>query len=91
MLTIEAEGRNLPGEPDLTALADDFDVLGTSQGSEIRIVNGQRSDKRSWRITLAPKSIGTVEIPPIDVGDERTAPLTLTVSAGAAGRPGRTR
>ena len=90
-LTIEAEGRNLPGEPDLTGLADEFDVLGTSQGSEIRIVNGQRSDKRSWRITLAPKSIGTVEIPPIDVGDERTEPLTLTVSQvpqGAQGGPG---
>ncbi len=90
-LTIEAEGRDLPGQPDLAPLADDFDVLGTSQGSEIRIVNGRRSDKRSWRITLAPKSIGNIDIPPIAVGDERTAPLMLTVSEvpqGAQGGPG---
>ena len=90
-LIIEADGRDLSGQPDLTALADDFDVLGTSQGSEIRIVNGRRSDKRSWRITLAPKFIGNIELPPIAVGDERTAPLTLTVSEvpqGAQGGPG---
>jgi hypothetical protein len=90
-LTIEADGLSAQQQPDLSVLADDFDMLGTSTGSEIRIVNGRRSDKVSWRVSLSPKRLGEIQVPPISVGGERTKPLTLTVSevpqdgAGGAG------
>jgi hypothetical protein len=39
-LTIEVDGAKPGGEPDLSPLAQAFDVLGTSTGSQISIING---------------------------------------------------
>jgi hypothetical protein len=78
-LTIEADGRGTSGQPDLAPLRQDFTVLGTSQGSEIRIVNGRRSDTTRWKITLQPLTEGEIEIPSLSVGGRQTAALTLTV------------
>jgi hypothetical protein len=90
-LTIEKEGAGAAGSPDLSALKQDFDVLGTSSGTQIRIVNGVRSDAVTWQVTLSPKHAGTLAVPPIAIGGDRTQPLTLTVTAvpqGALGTPG---
>lgn len=90
-LTIEVEGNQRPGEPELSVLDDAFDVLGISTGSQISIVNGRRSDKLTWQISLMPKITGKIEVPPIQVGTRQTSPLTLTVSSvpqGAQGGPG---
>jgi hypothetical protein len=90
-LTIQADGANQPGQPDLGVLAADFDVLGSSRGSEIRIINGQHSANTSWRINLSPKRGGTLRIPPIPVGGETTDALTLQVDElpeEAQGGPG---
>ena len=91
ILTIERDGTGPSASPDLTPLQQDFEVQGSSQGSQIRIVNGVRSDTTSWQITLAPKHAGVLAIPSITVGTERTQPLSLTVAAapqGALGKPG---
>jgi hypothetical protein len=77
-LTIEADGR-AGGQPDLAPLQQDFTVLRSSQGSEIRIVNGRRSDTTRWTISLQPLTQGKIEIPPLSVGGRQTTPLTLTV------------
>lgn len=72
-------------------LAADFDVLGSSQGSQIRILNGQRSANTQWRISLSPRRAGGLRIPPISVGGETTEALTLQVDElpdGAQGGPG---
>jgi hypothetical protein len=90
-LTIEKDGTGSPGSPDLSALKQDFDVLGTSSGTQIRIVNGARSDTTSWQVTLSPKRTGVLTVPPVAIGSDSTPPLTLTVSAlpqGALGSPG---
>lgn len=79
-LIIEADGLSGQRQPDLTVLAEDFEMLGTSTGSEIRIVNGRRSDKVSWRVSLVPKRLGEIRVPPIGIGGEQTKPLTLTVA-----------
>jgi hypothetical protein len=77
------------GEPDLSGLGADFDVLGTSQSTNISIVNGRRTDTIRLLVTLAPRHPGTIEVPPISVGNEQTEPLKLKVSDvpddGAAG------
>ncbi len=78
-LTIRQEGGIAGAEPDLTPLQQDFTVQGTSRGSEIRIVNGRRSAATFWSIRLLPKRTGSLRIPPLQVGGERTAPLTLRV------------
>jgi len=90
-LTIEKDGTGSAGSPDLSALQQDFDVLGTSSGTQIRIVNGARSDTTSWQVTLSPKRTGVLTVPPIAIGSDSTPALTLTVSAlpqGALGSPG---
>jgi hypothetical protein len=78
-LIIEATGGKL-GQPDLSSLGADFDLLGTSQSTNISIVNGRRTDTVRLLVTLAPRRTGTIEVPSIDVGGEKTTPLTLEVS-----------
>ncbi|WP_200233401.1 BatD family protein [Thiohalocapsa halophila] len=78
-LIIETDGLR-GGQPDLSALDADFEVLGTSTGSRIQIVNGRQSAMRTWKVQLAPKRQGSIEVPPMPVGDERTPALRLTVT-----------
>lgn len=82
-LTLESDGTD--GTPDLSGLARDFDVMGTSKSSSINIVNGAMSRTIDWQISLMPKHSGTLTIPAIAVGGERSAPITVTVTpAGQA-------
>jgi hypothetical protein len=78
-LVIETTGDSL-GQPDLSALNPDFDVLGTSQSTNISIINGQRTDTIRLLVSLAPRHRGRIQVPPIPVGNERTEPLMLQVS-----------
>ena len=79
-LRISSTGEDKGKQPDLTPLQKDFEVLGTSSSSQIRIVNGQHSEKHEWLIELAPLAKGTISIPALTVGNSKTAPLTLQVS-----------
>ncbi len=88
-LIIETDDRNHAGEPDLTGLQQDFEVLGTRSSRQTQIINGRRTDKHQWHIELAPKNSGTVTVPAIRVGTDETRPLRLSVkeqpTADAAG------
>ncbi len=65
--------------PDLLPLHQDFDVLGTSQSSQIQIINGHRLQSQSWIVSLSPKAKGTVTIPSLSAGTLTSDPLTLNV------------
>ncbi|MES2000303.1 MAG: BatD family protein [Pseudomonadota bacterium] len=76
------------GEPDLSALKRDFDVLGQSKSSSFQIINGQISHTTQWQISLTPKHAGQLKIPAIPVGGQSSAPINLTVTtANQAGTP----
>lgn len=77
-LIIESTSGSLE-QPDLSGLGADFDLLGTSQSTNISIVNGQRTDTIRLLVSLAPKRIGVIEVPPIPIGAEQTGHLTLDV------------
>jgi BatD DUF11 like domain len=79
-LSIESDERQSAARPDLAPLRKDFDVLGTSTSSETSVVNGSRSDRTRWLVQLQPRHTGTLDIPPITVGGEHTAPLVLDVT-----------
>lgn len=79
-LHITTTGDDEGKQPDLSPLRKDFEVLGTSSSSQIRIINGQRSDKHEWLIELAPIAKGAVTIPALTVGKSKTEALTLQVS-----------
>nr|WP_242513550.1 BatD family protein [Halochromatium salexigens] len=99
LLTIEVAGGaaggvmgRVSGEgPDLAPLDEDFEVAGINTSQQTQIVNGRRSDRLSWRITLLPKRVGQLEIPSIQVGSVATEPLSVQVDAvpeGGLGAPG---
>jgi hypothetical protein len=90
-LTIEASGLSPGGEPDVAPLDQDFEVQGSSTSRQTQIINGRRSDKTSWQISLLPRRVGALTIPPLRVGSETTEPLTLQVDPipeGGLGHPG---
>jgi len=93
-LVIEARGKDPGGQPDLSVLEQDFEILGTSTSQQIQIINGKHSGKRQWEIELVPLHGGELEVPAVPVGSEHTRPLTLRVTdspapdaAAAAGEP----
>ncbi|QVL51033.1 MAG: protein BatD [Thiocapsa sp.] len=83
ILQLLGDGR-LSGEPDLQVLETDFDILSRSQSERMSVLNGAVSHTREWRIELAPKRSGRLEIPALAWGDARSAPLTVEVVADAA-------
>lgn len=80
-LNLQVEGGGLAQAPDLSALAADFEVLGSSSNTSVSIVNGQRSARFTVGIALRPRHVGQLVIPPLDFAGSRTQPLTLTVTA----------
>jgi hypothetical protein len=91
VLTIERAGRGSSSEPDLSPLAEDFEVGRPSTSQQTQIINGRRSDQTRWQVGLRPKRLGRLPIPPIQVGSASTAPLSLSVEAvpeGGLGGPG---
>jgi hypothetical protein len=80
-LTVTADGvmntfKSLDTEP----LKKDFRIVNQSTGSSIQIINGQTKSSKTWSLELEPKRVGRLTIPPLSIGGEKTAPLTLVVS-----------
>lgn len=90
-LTLSAP-TDVSAAPDLSPLKQDFDLLGQSQSTHTRIINGQGSSSREWRITLAPKRSGKLSVPALQWGGLRSQALSLEVlPAGKAAQLGMAR
>jgi len=88
-LNVEITGDTGAGQPDLSALRGDFEMLGTQSSSSVNIVNGQTSAKLLWAVGLQPKHAGKIAIPSFAVGGAHTEPLTLDVLSAATGAVGK--
>ncbi len=77
-LNIEIDGMSAV-QPDLAPLQTSFRLLGTSNSTQLQLVNGQQTARRLWAVALEPLAAGVVGIPALQVGSEKTAPLSLTV------------
>lgn len=92
-LSLHFPGVSDADTPDLSPLHKDFAVAGQSSSSSQSWINGQVSRSFTLRISLRPLHEGTLRIPPLDAGGQRTQALTLHVSApsgkalGKAGDP----
>lgn len=80
-LRIQRDG-SADGQPDISALKKDFDVLGSSRGSNVQIINGHMSTQTQITVLLAPKHTGKIQIPPLQWGNEQSAAIELTVGGG---------
>jgi hypothetical protein len=78
-LTISKDSSSFFSGPDLSPVERDFEVLGQNQSSSTKIINGNVTSSVRWNIVLAPKRVGTLQIPSLSVGKEKTRPLTVKV------------
>ena len=78
-LTLTIRSESSKDEPDLTLLDQDFHVLARRSSSQIRMSNGHTTRTHEWLVQLRPKRIGTLRIPPIPIGSERTDAIEITV------------
>lgn len=74
----------LAAGPDYSPLLRDFDVSGNSSSRQFELVNGVASQHMLFAVALQPRREGLLTIPSLRIGNQRTQPLTLTVSAQAA-------
>jgi len=65
---------------DLSALKQDFEILGTSQSSQFILKNGRNESFTQWRVDLAPQREGQLTIPPIEIDGQFTQPIKLNVT-----------
>ena len=84
VLELRRDAQVFVGSPDLSALDDDFEVLGTQRASQFTILGGRTRSVTTWTVTLQPKRRGTLVIPSIEYDGERTDPITITVTQPTA-------
>ena len=66
-------------DPDFTPLYKYFDVLSSSQSTNMRSINGNWSLKKSWDLTVIAKDVGKFTIPPINFGKDISPAIQVTV------------
>lgn len=66
--------------PDLGPLEADFEVLSTSQSTQVQIAAGVQTVTTRWIVELLPRRSGQLVVPAISAATLRSRPLTLTVT-----------
>ncbi|MGE6993946.1 BatD family protein [Pseudomonas sp. NPDC047961] len=84
-LTLETADGTAFGKPDLQPLDGLFKVSGTRQSNQLAGANGEAKAITQWQVTLQPLQTGYVVIPPLQLGDARSEPITLHVTEPSAG------
>jgi hypothetical protein len=77
-LELRATG-SVDGEPDLSVLEKDFELLGRSQSSQIQIVNTGINRTTTWSLSLLARSSGKKQIPPLCIGSDCSNPVAIEV------------
>jgi hypothetical protein len=78
-LLIESDAQTRDIRPELKPLEQDFTILGTQVNTQLQLINGETSAKTQWSIELEPRQEGLFQVPPLQIGADRTPPLTLLV------------
>ena len=71
------------GEPDFSALSEDFTLLNQSQSNNSSWTNGQLSSSLQWIVTVMAKQAGTLIIPAIPFGTDSSQILQIQVQKTA--------
>ncbi|KTD22736.1 KQDN repeat-containing protein [Legionella lansingensis] len=81
-LVLSLDGDETDSIPDLTPLQDDFEIIGTERSVNYTVINGRAHSVSQWIVLLMPKKTGTLTIPPIQVGQEKTNASQVEVKEG---------
>jgi len=66
-------------EPDLSLIPKEFTIISNSQYQQMSYVNGRSTTIKGWKIKLSTLNTGTITIPSINVGSEKTQAITLNI------------
>lgn len=72
-------------DPDFSPLKKDFTIINRTQSSEIQIINGRMNRQITWDLMLMPKHTGSLNIPPIAFGNDKSNPISLKVAQDTSG------
>ncbi|WP_414981465.1 BatD family protein [Congregibacter sp.] len=78
-LSLRSDDDSDPGDADLAALKNLFEVLQSSSNISTRIVNSERSQTRELTLELTPRREGSLVIPPFEVDGKRSEALAVSV------------
>ncbi len=78
-LTVEARQNSPAATPDFSVLENDFQILDRKQLSLSDFKSGSRRYQSRWVLTLRPRETGSLVIPAIQIGNERSLPVRYTV------------
>jgi hypothetical protein len=76
--TIRVEGGAV-GEPDVSFLGQQFDILDRSAASRINLLNGRTQQVYEWTYELMPKRAGQFTLPALQFGAVLSNPVTIEV------------
>jgi BatD DUF11 like domain len=79
-LVLRADGA-VRGEPEVAALAAQFDILNTTSSRRIGIVNARATEVNEWQYQLMPKAAGDFTIPSLRIGDRQSNSISVQVLA----------
>ncbi|NVD08416.1 protein BatD [Vibrio sp. JPW-9-11-11] len=65
---------------DLSALEQDFYIGKPSFGSSVNIINGDRSTRSEWNISLAAQRLGIAKIPAFVIDGAQSQPIAIQVT-----------
>ena len=80
-LNIRYDGQVFSGEPDLTELKKDFEVLSNNRQQSYSSINGKTESFTVWVLQLKPKRSGLLEIPTLNFKGDTSERLELRVRA----------
>ena len=70
---------SVDGDPDLSVLEQDFELLGRSQSSQMQIINTDISRTTTWSLALLARSAGRKTIPAICIENDCSKPVIIDV------------
>lgn len=77
-LELRASG-GVDGDPDLSVLEQDFELLGRSKSSQMQIINTDISRTTTWSLTLLARSAGRKTIPAVCIENDCSKPVIIDV------------
>lgn len=77
-LIYEADS-NVDDDPDFSPIYQYFDILNSSQSTNMRSINGNWSMKKTWDLSVIAKDVGKFTIPPIAFGSDTSPAIQVTV------------
>ncbi len=72
------------GEPDFSALEQNFSIISQSNSSSASWVNGQASKTIQWTLNVMAKNTGSLIIPPVKFGNDSSQAMSILVTQGKA-------